>query len=76
MRVALFLTIVIARVSQLLLPGTFLEMCFLCCSIAKGGEPRVSFTQVSGSHTKKGLVLGAFKSDYISAVGFAFITAY
>lgn len=32
-------------------------MCFLCCSVAKGGEPRKNFTQVSESLRKEGPVL-------------------
>lgn len=32
-------------------------MRFLCCSVAKGGEPRKNFTQVSESLRKEGLVL-------------------
>lgn len=32
-------------------------MCFLRCSVAKGGEPRKNFTQVSESLRKEGPVL-------------------
>lgn len=43
--------------AQLLLSETFRDMFILGCPVVKGGEPRRSFTWVSGSHMKRDPVL-------------------